>query len=212
MSLKWWCPHFCIFFLLPATLLSTRRRPTMSSSLPNGIWRKSAYILILKCCLPAKALQHNWPSSTMLAFAAQLCTGMMWCLNNSQILTSFFLFDAPLSPHSFPQLGQCFRIEIRTMPFMPIFAASIDTGNCMGFFFGIRKPDRNPTSYVRTLTLVLVLYEKLQTHRNGIVSSIQRRRRKRKNALLAKWRPLRQMPPRATSVNFLLQLSSFITK
>ena len=88
-------PPFLHFFLLPATLLSTRRRPTMSSSLANGIWRKSAYILILKCCLPAKALQHNWPSSTMLAFAAQLCTGMMWCLNNSQILTSFFYLMPP---------------------------------------------------------------------------------------------------------------------
>ena len=53
-----------------------------------------------------------------------------------------FLFDAPLSPHSFPQLGQCFRIEIRTMPFMPIFAASIDTtrGIVWFFFSGLESP------------------------------------------------------------------------
>ena len=147
----------------------------------------------------------------MLAFAAQLCTGMMWCLNNSQILTSFFYLMPPLTSF-FSSIGTMLPHWNSNNAIYAYFCRINRHGELYGFFFGIRKPDRNSISYVRTLTLVLVLYEKLQTHRNGIVSSIQRRRRKRKNALLAKWRPLRQMPPRATAVNFLLQLSSFITK
>lgn len=211
MSLKCWCPHFCIFF-------SPASNPIEHQEEADHVVVTTKWHLAQKCIYPnIKVLPASKGFTAQLAIInnACFCSSIVHrddvMFKQQSNINLLFLFDAPLSPHSFPQLGQCFRIEIRTMPFMPIFAASIDTGNCM-LFFGNRKPDRNPISYVRTLTLVLVLYEKLQTHRNGIVSSIQRRRRRRKNALLAKWRPLRQMPPRATAVNFLLQLSSFITK
>ena len=87
-------PPFLHFFLLPATLLSTRRRPTMSSSLANGIWRKSAYILILKCCLPAKALQQ-----LAIINNACFCSSIVHrddvMFKQQSNINLLFLFDAP---------------------------------------------------------------------------------------------------------------------
>ena len=56
----------------------------------------------------------------------------------------------PIPPHLilFLNWDNASALKFEQCPNMPIFAASIDTGNCI--LFRERKPDRNPISYVLT--------------------------------------------------------------
>ena len=154
MSLKCWCPHFCIFF-------SPASNPIEHQEEADHVVVTTKWHLAQKCIYPnIKVLPASKGFTAQLAIInnACFCSSIVHrddvMFKQQSNINLLFLFDAPLSPHSFPQLGQCFRIEIRTMPYA-YFCRINRHGELYGFFFGIRKPDRNSISYVRTLTLVL---------------------------------------------------------
>ena len=134
-------PPFLHFF-------SPASNPIEHQEEANHVVVTTKWHLAQKCIYPnIKVLPASKGFTAQLAIINNACfcssivhrDDVMFKKQSNINLPFFFYFDAPLSPHSFPQLGQCFRIEIRTMPFMPIFAASIDTGNCM-LFSGIESP------------------------------------------------------------------------